>query len=287
MERKQFFLGILVFLVCLNLLAWNAVFETSRTSELRVVFFDVGQGDAIFIETSQGHQILIDGGPDSSILEKLSREMPFYDRSLDLVILTHPDSDHLSGLIEILKKYRIDYVLWTGTIRNTPEFKEWENFLQTRKLKSKIAKAGQRIIAAEAIFDILYPFENLEGKEAQNSNNTSVVTKLSFNKTSFLFPGDIDKSVEQKLIENQGNLDSDILKIAHHGSKTSSSEEFLKQVSAKIAVIQCSKNNPYGYPHKETLNNLEKYGIEVLRTDEIGDIKIISNGKFLTQIKNQ
>jgi len=285
MERKSFLLGIFGFLFWANFLTWIAVFEVSRLPYLKVVFFDVGQGDAIFVESPQGHQILIDGGPDSRILEKLPKEMPFYDRSLDLLILTHPERDHMAGLIEVLKKYKVDYILWTGVLRDTPDFQEWANTLSSIKIgggkaQIKIARAGQKIIASKAVFDILYPFENLEGKEFKNSNDTSIVLKLSFNNSKFLFTGDIYKSGEQELIEKGSDFDIDVLKIAHHGSKTSSSEEFLERTSPEIAVIQLGKN-PYGHPHQEVLERLEKYGIEVLRTDEKGDIEMISDGEYL------
>lgn len=279
MERKNLERGILGFLFCLNFFAWAAVLETSQRHFGKVTFFDVGQGDAIFIETSQAHQILIDGGPSGKILEKLSAEMPFYDRSLDLIILTHPEKDHMTGLIEVLKRYRVDYILWTGVKRNTSEYEEWKNALEKEKAPIRIARAGQKVRAAEAVFDILYPLEILEGTELKDSNNTSVVVRLSFGKTSFLFTGDIYQSGEKNLMAKRNDLSSDVLKLAHHGSKTSSSEEFLKRVLPAIAVAQAGKDNPYGHPHQEVLARLISIGSKILRTDEMGDIKIISDGE--------
>jgi competence protein ComEC len=272
-----FILGILSFL---NILAWIAVFEISKPQFLEVHFFDVGQGDAIFIETPQSHQILIDGGPTSAILEKLGKEMPFWDRSIDLVILTHPERDHLAGLIEVLEKYKVENILWTGVVRDTAEFKEWQRLIQEEGAKIFIAKAGQKIITPQTFLEILYPFESLEGKEFRNSNNTSIVSKLKFNKNSFLFTGDIYKSAERKIIDefSEEILNSDILKVAHHGSKTSSSSEFLQIVSPEIAIIQVGKNK-YGHPHQEVLERLRKFGIKIQRTDKDGDIRIISDGK--------
>ena len=281
MERKNFLLGIFGFLFCLNILAWIAVFEASRPSFLQVIFFDIGQGDAIFIVSPQGHQILIDGGPGSKILEKLAKEMPFYDRSLDLVILTHPEKDHMEGLIEVLKKYEVDYILWTGIVRDTLEFKEWQESLGKEKTQIKIAKAGQKIIASKVVFDILHPFEKLEGRKFKDSNNTSIVAKLSFGENSFLFTGDIYSSREKKLVERGDDLNSDVLKVSHHGSKSSSCEQFIEKVSPDIAVLQLGRKNPYGHPHREVLERLEKYEIEILRIDELGDIKIVSDGTKL------
>lgn len=278
LESKKPVFIILGFLLCANILTWIVVFEFFRSKILEVCFFDMGQGDAIFIETPQQHQILIDGGPGSRILEKLSQEMPFYDRSLDLVILTHPEKDHMEGLIEVLKNYEVDYVLWTGILRDTAEFQEWQMILAQEKTPTKIVQKGQRIIAGEAIFNILHPFENLKGKELEDSNNTSIVTKLSFGNNSFLFTGDIYQAVEKKIAEKGDDLSSDVLKVAHHGSKTSTSKEFLEKVLPGIAVIQAGRNNPYGHPHQEVLDRLRQYNVEILITGELGDIKIISNG---------
>ena len=267
---------ILAFLFLANLLAWIAVYELNQPQLLEVYFFDVGQGDSIFIETPQKHQILIDGGPGSAVLEKLGSKMPFWDRSIDLIILTHPEHDHISGLIEVLKSYEVENVLWTGIVRETVEYQEWLDCLKEERANVIIAGAGQKIEAGEVVFDILHPFENLEGQTTKNPNNTSIIIRLTFGQDSFLFTGDAYKSIEKKLI-NEG-IDSDVLKVGHHGSKTSSGEEFIEQVSPELAVIQAGRDNPYGHPHQETLAVLEKYDINILRTDLDGDIKIISNG---------
>jgi competence protein ComEC len=276
-----FGLGILFFF---NVLAWIVVFDLAKPQFLEVIFFDVGQGDAIFIETPQRHQFLIDGGPSSAILEKLGKEMLFWDRSIDLVILTHPEKDHLIGLIEVLKRYKIENILWTGVLRDIPEFKEWQKLIKEEKAKVKIAQAGQKIIFSsrsdfvDKYVDILHPFENLDGQEFKNSNNTSIISKLNFNEISFLFTGDAYESVEKKLLEKETELRSDVLKVGHHGSKTSTCEEFLEIVSPEIAIIQVGENK-YGHPHPEVLERLKKFGTKILRTDEDGDIKIISDGE--------
>jgi len=275
---QRFVFGILGVLVFFNILAWIAVFDFAHYKFLEVTFFDVGQGDAIFIETPQSQQILIDGGPSSVILEKLSKEMPFWDKSIDLVILTHPERDHLGGLIEVLKKYKVENVLWTGVVRDTAEYKEWVKLIEGKKANVFIAKGSEKIKVSGTILDVLYPFENLEGKEFKNSNDTSIVNRLVFGQDFFLFTGDISKSTEKKLIEKQIDINSNILKVAHHGSKTSSSEEFINKVSPRLAIISVGENNSYGHPQPETLEILNKFGIKVLRTDLNGDIKIISNG---------
>lgn len=279
MKKKNFVLVFLGILVTLNILAWIAVLDLSKPRVLEVTFFNIGQGDSIFIETSQNHQILIDGGPDSTILEKLSNEMLFYDRTIDLIILTHPEHDHYGGLFEVLRRYQVKNILWTGVQKDTVEYQEWKRLIEEEKAKIFLAQAGQKIISSETIIQIFFPLENLNGKESKNINNTSIVAKLILDEISFLFTGDIYKSAEKVLIERGFEMDSDILKISHHGSKTSSDENFIREVSPEIVVISCGKDNPYGHPHQEVLDTLEKYDITVLRTDRDGDIKIISDGK--------
>jgi competence protein ComEC len=281
-KARNFVLSILVVLASLNFLAWIAVFDLSKPQFLEVNFFDVGQGDAIFIQTPKRNQILIDGGQSSVILEKLGKEMPFWDRSIDLIILTHPERDHLVGLLEVFKKYKVENIFWTGIKRDIPEYQEWQKLIKKERAKIYIIPFVQKVtIGKDISMNFLYPIENLADKEYQNSNDTSIVAKLNFNQNSFLFTGDISKSVEEELINYYQNLKSDVLKVAHHGSKTSTSEEFLKKILPKIAVIMVGKENPYGHPHQEVLEILNKFGIRVLRTDENGDVKIISDGQKL------
>ena len=166
-------------------------------------------------------------------------------------------------------------------VKDTAEYKEWQRLIRDEEAKIFIAEAGQKTIWKSdfnSFIGVLYPFENLEGQEFKNSNNASIIAKLIFGENSFLFTGDAYKSVEKKLVDKKTDLASDVLKVGHHGSKTSSSEEFIKQVSPEIAVISAGKDNPYRHPHQETLDTLEKYGIKILSTDKDGDIKMISDG---------
>jgi len=274
-KKKQ--IGILIFLFLIAIMVWIFVFTEARTGFLKVKFFDVGQGDAEFIETPDKKQVLIDGGPDLSVLEKLGRAMPFYDRYIDLIILTHPEADHLNGLIEIVKRYNVGAIIMTGVFRNTDQYKEFLNIIKNKKIPVYLAKSGGEIDFGNNIkIDILYPLDNLKGKVISDSNNTSIVAKLIYGNFETLFTGDIEKSVENKLIKSGLNLKSDILKIAHHGSKTSSGEEFLKAVNAILAVIEVGKDNTYGHPHQEVLERLKN--LQIFQTGKDGDIKILSDG---------
>jgi len=272
---------ILFLLFGLNILAWVAVYNLSQPQFLKVTFFDVGQGDSIFIETPQNHQILIDGGPDATVLEKLGEEMPFWDRTIDLIILTHPEHDHIAGLIEVLSRYRVENILWTGVLRDTAEYQEWQRLIGEEEAEIFIAQAGQQINGGSAWIEVLYPFEDFNGKTVSNVNNTSVSVRLVFGENSFLFTGDAYKSVEIDLVRQGMKVDVDVLKVGHHGSKTSSAEEFIKAVSPEIAVVSAGRDNSYGHPHPETLAILEKYGINVLRTDLNGDIKFLCSSQSL------
>ena len=288
--KKQFFLVLIFLLILSNFFIWKEIFDFSK-GLINVIFFDVGQGDAIFIETSQGHQILIEGGPGKKVLEKLNKNIPFWDRTIDLIILTHPDADHLSGLNYVLQNYNIKNILWNGEKKETQTFKDWEKNLTKEKEKNNtnivIAQKGQRIKASDAVFYILYPFNDLEQEIfKQNVNKTSVVSKLFFGKNSFLFLGDIDQKTEKHILEENTNLTAQILKVAHHGSKNANFEGFLKQVNPDFAIISCSKNNPYHFPHQEVLEKLQKIGAKVLRTDQDGDIKMVSDGTNVRVLKN-
>jgi len=280
LKTKIIILAVLGLLFA-NFYLWQFIFRIDNN--LKVVFFDIGQGDSIFIETPQGYQVLIDGGPSGKkVLEKLSKYIPFWDRTLDLIILTHPDYDHLAGLVYVLDRYDVKNILWTGAKKDTQTFNRWEEKIEKEKARIVIAKAGQKIKAGMAELFILYPFQGLEqGFFEKGSNESSIILKLLFGKNYFLFTGDTIKRIEQQLLEKGIDVSSQVLKVAHHGSKTSSSREFLQNVSPEIAVISCSKTNPYGHPHESVLRNLQEFGINILRTDEKGDIKITSDGSNL------
>ena len=287
--KPKYLLIFAGFLFLLDILLWTEVFDLNKNQNLKVNFLDVGQGDSIFIETPQHHQILIDGGPDSSALGKLPYFMPNFDRTIDLVILSHPEKDHMQGLIDILQRYKADYILWTGVKKQDPEYYAWTDVLTKQKNRGAeiiIAEYVQRIIAGNVFIDTLYPFEKIEGQELKSSaNDTCVVSYLAFGKNSFLFTGDISAGLEKKLAGSGINLVSDVLKVAHHGSKYSTSEEFLQNVNPEIAVISVGAKNSYGHPTPETLQKLEKFGIKIFRTDKDGTIEVSSDGNNITILK--
>jgi len=277
MISKKYQVIIIICLFITAIIVWIFVFAQENKGLLEIVFFDVGQGDAEFIETPSKQQILIDGGPDMSVLEKLGKAMPFYDRYIDLVILTHPERDHMNGLIEVIKRYNIGAIITSGVIRDTQEYKEWINIIKQRNIPVYAVKAGEVLDLGDNVkMEILYPLESFYTKELSDTNKTSVVAKLVYGNFETLFTGDIEKSSETELVNSGEDISADIIKIAHHGSKTSTTEAFLNAVNAFLAVIEVGKDNSYGHPHQEVLDRLKN--LEILQTAQKGDIKIISNG---------
>jgi len=275
---------ILLILLILNILVLPFVIFLSFPAYLEVSFFDIGQGDSILIEAPGGYQILIDGGPSySKVLDELSREMPFNDKEIDLVILTHPESDHMTGLLSVLENYKVDNILWTGIEKEGEKFEAWKRMINEEKTNIYYANSGDKVIIGEASLEIMNPKESLNGKEFKESNDTAIVSKLKYMDSSFIFTGDISTKKENDL----ANIDVDILKVAHHGSKYSTSEDFLQKATPLAAVIQVGKNS-YGHPTEEVLTRLNNFGIKVLRNDTNGDIKIVSDGlnyKIITSKK--
>ncbi|MFH1671664.1 MAG: ComEC/Rec2 family competence protein [Candidatus Portnoybacteria bacterium] len=272
--------SVLVVLFGGTVITWSIVFSLTSNGILEVIFFDVGQGDAIFVETPSKKQVLIDGGPDKSVLEKLNQEMPFYDRNIDLVILTHPDADHLTGLIEVLEYYQVGHILASGFENDTATYKLWQELIEEKDIDLTLAQTGQKIFLEDNIvLEILWPDQS-KMETISESNNASVVGRLVYRQSEILLTGDIERKIENILLSQ--DLESDILKVAHHGSKTSTSYNFFQAVNPQIAIISVGEDNRYKHPNEEVLKQLEN--ISVYRTDENGDIKVFTDGNLFNII---
>lgn len=268
-------LGIIACLAVI-ILFWLYYYQSKK---LEVDFLDVGQGDAILIKAPTGQNILVDGGPDKTVLKRLSENLAWWDRRIDLMILTHPHDDHVSGLIDVLKRYRVKKILYTGAVHNAPNYLTWLKLVRDRKVPLVIMDKAQTInLGAAAKIDILSPDESFLGKTADDLNQTSIVFKLAYGQNKFLFTGDAGEPVEKKLLEQSADLRADLLKIGHHGSQYSSSQEFLEKVRPKTAVIEVGKNNDFGHPSLRVIKKLERIGAEVFRTDLNGTIRVVSDG---------
>jgi competence protein ComEC len=255
------------------------LFFSLEPKKLTIYFFDVGQGDAILIRTPNHFNILIDGGPDKIVLYKLGKYLPFYDRCLDLVVLTHADADHLIGLVEVLDRYQIKNILLTEAYNNSPPYRELLELI--KRYNIPVLLAGEiKTIGIENNLDlnILYPFSSVAGKDSKIENEASIILRLDYNHFSALFTGDAPSSVENSLIKQNTNLVASVLKIAHHGSKASSASSFLRAVNPKLAIIPVGQNR-FGHPNPEVLARLEQLNIKFLDTKNKGDIIISSRGQ--------
>lgn len=274
MRNRKIIYLILIGLFVVSLVLAGIIFY-SRSQELRVIFLDVGQGDAILIEQG-GRQILIDGGPSGQVLmDKIGRYVPFWDRKIEMVIATHPDADHITGLVDALEKYSIGAVMETGATSDSQIFKKMEETIQEKDIRKIAAERGEKInLGNVAAMEILSP-----GPETpistQDTNAASIVAKLISGDNSFLFTGDLPSEQEIGLIKSQTDLKADILKISHHGSKYATSAEFLEAVQPQEAVISVGRNNRYGHPAPEILERLKNKNIKIWRTDESGDIEYV------------
>jgi competence protein ComEC len=251
--------------------------------KLRISFLDVGQGDAILIQKGS-MQILVDGGPSPRVVtQELSDRMPFWDRSIDLAILTHPHSDHLAGLLEVLRRYDVGQVLYPAIEGESPLYDEWVRFIGEAGTKASVACAGQHIDLGDGVtIEVLWPSANLIKNSESDIDNNSVVLLLRAGDISFLLTGDSMSEAEWELIHARADIKGTVIKVAHHGSKTSSTTQFLAVVNPQAAVISVGKNS-YGLPKPEVLSRLEGWVGEanVYRTDKNGTITFITDGERL------
>jgi competence protein ComEC len=251
-------------------------------TKLEVSFLDVGQGDAILIKTPAGQQILIDGGPNpDTVCQQVGKRLPFWDKSLDMVVLTHSHDDHLVGLMGVLQRYRVGLVLESG-FGEGPVYREWLAQIEEKKIDWTIARAGQEIDVGEGIvLEVVYPYDELlEGTESK-ANSNSLVLRLVWGNVSFLLTGDADDEAEQDILYGGvvHDLQSTVLKVGHHGSKHSTSSEFLAVVDPQVVVVSVGEGNTFGHPSDETMARLG--GVDVYRTDERGTITFTTNGERL------
>ncbi|MFA7286641.1 MAG: ComEC/Rec2 family competence protein [Patescibacteria group bacterium] len=280
MRQRWIVFAAAFFIFTVALLVW----ERRPTTDLTVSVLNVGQGDAIYIAFPTGERWLIDGGPDKSILAELDAILPFGDRRLTGVILTHPHSDHVAGLVSVINRYTVTYVVMPVAEHTSPPYLAFLEAIKQQQLKvipvdHPFAWGG----VSKGVswrWEFLYPTTRL-GKLPDN-NETSIVSKLTYGKRSFLFTGDAPADVERALLAAGRNLKSDVLKVGHHGSDTSTSQEFLAAVAPQYAVISLGERNRYGHPSVEVVSRLEKAGASVLRTDNDGAITFYTNGDIVT-----
>ncbi len=283
-KRLLFFTVILLFSLS-GLFVYQAF--KFNDGKLHLIFCDVGQGDAILIRTAKGDNILIDGGPDDSVLNCLSKHLPFWDKTLQAVLLTHPHADHFTGLISVVKRYNlISYD--TENLKNSGSgAKLLQDKLAVKNLSATYLKKGDRLSdKANFSIKILWPseeeIENSNKNSSKNGfdldlNGFSLISLLTYGNFKALLTADAASTIDEKVGEEVGSVA--VLEVPHHGSKTGLSQTFLDQVKPKLAIISVGKNNRYGHPSLEVLNLLKNNKIQFFRTDEKGDLEIVSDGK--------
>jgi competence protein ComEC len=265
-------------------------------NKLHVVFCDVGQGDAIFIRTPQQVDMLIDGGPNDSVLNCLSHHMPFWDHHIDLVFATHPDADHISGLVDVVNRYDISE-FGTSIDGTTSISKELDRVLRNKRLKVQYIHEGDRFRIGsqsensensdgaensdqEVVLETLWPQqEYVRTRPTDDTNSYSLVQKVTYGKNTVLLTGDITFDIFNQLMADAGHIN--ILKAPHHGSYTGINEDTFLYNKPQIVIISDGKNNRYGHPHASVLKVLDEHQIPYLRTDQVGEIEFVSDGKTI------
>lgn len=283
---------------------------TLPDGNLHIVFCNVGQGDAAYIRFPDGRDMLVDGGPNNKVIDCLGRHMPFWDRQIDIVLGTHPQKDHIGGLPEVLRRYRVGYVVRSDVDTTSDIYREFLAAIKEKNVSVKFVVGSDVIGVGSTKLSLLWPSSEqiAKGKEATlavqatratqagpatqektNSsvlgasvgdlNDYSIVFWLRYGTFDAIFTGDADMRVEDKYRGTSLATDGiEVLKVNHHGSKTGMSEAYLEWLKPKVAVISVGKNS-YGHPSEEILAKLAKRGVQVKRTDKDGDIEVVSDGK--------
>ncbi len=265
-------------LLAIAILALIVIGASQYTAEeggdhLRVWFFDVGQGDAILLDTPEKQQILIDGGPDASVVGELSRALPLTDKDLDLVIVTHNHSDHLKGINEVLRHYKVDKLWISGAIHTTETYKDMLEIVKAKRIPTEIVVAGSVARYGQLEGVVLHPLESQLGLLPDNQHDADIVTYWQYGQQTLLLTGDAEDEHEQAMLSRGLLRPVTILKVGHHGSRTSSSAAFLRSITPKVAVIQLGQNNRFGHPAQSTIDRLVSLKIPILRTDQVGTIR--------------
>ncbi|MBP9715339.1 MAG: MBL fold metallo-hydrolase [Candidatus Pacebacteria bacterium] len=278
-QGSKKYLPLLSFLlILLSLILILHLNIKDKKDYLTFAMLNVGQGDALFIESPTGTQILIDGGPPRKILSRLSRVMPLFDKSIDAIIITNPDLDHIGGFLDVLKVYKVGQVYEAGTWNESKTYENLKNKIKEKNIPISLAQKGMRIkLGGGAVLDILFPDRDVS---TWTTNDGSVVARLTYGETSVMLTGDATSETEKLILGSNpiSDLDIDILKIAHHGSRTSTSDIFVEAVSPEYALISSDGGKKYGHPHKETLDTLNSFGSKIFRTDLLGTIIMKSDG---------
>nr|WP_242873118.1 ComEC/Rec2 family competence protein [Clostridium magnum] len=274
-----FFLIISSFVGCSSSKTIDSSKDANNQHVMKVNYIDVGQGDSILVQVN-GKNLLIDAGPNSSTDKLISYLNKQNIKKLDFVVATHPHEDHIGAMDTIINKYNIGEFYAPKKTTTTKTFESMVNALKSKNIKINAATAGVSLDLGKNVkCEMIAP----NAPNYEDLNNYSAVIKITYGNSKFLFMGDAESLSEKEILNKNHDISSDVLKLGHHGSSSSSSKAFLDKVSPKIAIISCGKNNDYGHPHKETSTEMKKRNIQVYRTDIDGSIVLISDGKKISK----
>lgn len=274
MNKKKFILLLLI-------AAFLMIFTLNTTAQnLKIHFIDVGQGDSILIETAENKNILVDGGDRA---DQIAARIINYLKDqkiekIDYIISTHPHADHIGGLVDIIDSFEVGTVLDSGKIHSSKTYENYLKKIDQQNIAFDTPRQGDKLKFGESEINFLHPDQNLENYDL---NNSSLVFVLKFKKQKFLFTGDIEKNIEVKLLQENPNLKVDLIKVPHHGSKTSSFSKWIKSLNPQLAVIQVGDNH-YGHPAAEVIEFYQKNGTQVYRNDLNGNVVVTADGKNYT-----
>ena len=279
-------LGVLAVgvLIALNGFVWYAACTDSR-GRMVLAFLDVGQGDSIYVRSPDGYDMLIDGGPDHAAVRELPNVMGPLDRTIDLVVETHPDKDHIAGLVDVLARYQVRTVMTPGVANDTDTFRALEYAIASEPRVTRVtARRGMRIHLGSAVYaDVLYPDHDVSRIRA--TNDASISLHLVYGSTTAMLTGDLPSTIEDMLVRDYGTaLQSDILKAGHHGSKYSTDALWLRAVRPRVVVISAGAHNTYGHPSPDVLERVRNAGADIVSTIDRGTIIYESDG---TDIKER
>ncbi|MEK7545943.1 MAG: MBL fold metallo-hydrolase [Patescibacteria group bacterium] len=291
-KRPHLIIAVLVLAACFTIAGIVEQERSAASADAQVFFLDVGQGDAALIRTRDGRDVLIDGGPDDAVLEGLAEAMPWWDRSIETVVVTHLDSDHYVGLFAVLRRYRVGEVWWSGAAPTTETARRFAATVEARGIAQRFVKAGDALALGATEFRVLWPREDARGKivpptssnaKGGGTNDVGVVGLFSCGRERALFTADVSAHVEAKLLDDPESVRAEIMKVPHHGSAYSSSEAFIDAVAPDDAVISVGAGNRYGHPAPRVLSALLERSIRVRRTDREGVIRYACVGGRLVR----
>lgn len=269
---------ILIIFLALGVFLFWSYRSWFKTDSFRAIFFDVGQGDSALVVTPGGQTILIDGGPDNKVLRGLEKILPFWRRTIDLLIITHAHDDHVTGLIEVSKRYKIKNILYNNLAFKTPALDALIKVFKENKFKMTSVETGMIFkLDNNCSINILQASKDTE----KDQNDYSIVSMFNCLGRKILFSGDAGVGVEKKLLSSNLDLSADIFKVSHHGSFSANSLDFLKVVNPKIAVISVGIDNKFGHPASLILNRLKELAVDIYRTDKQGSLIFLANHQII------